>query len=193
MRKLILRMSMSLDGFVAGPNGELDWFFRSRAEDSTAWVLETLQQAGIHAMGSRTFEGMVSYWPTSTDLLAAPMNDIPKIVFTRQESFELHAPQDSSPAALSWASTRIANGDLTEEIQRLKQEPGKDIIAHGGANFAGSLIRLGLVDEYRLIISPVALGAGLPLFSQLQKPAFLKLTSALSFRSGAVAHVYHPA
>jgi dihydrofolate reductase len=192
MRKLILKMSMSLDGFVGGPNGEMDWMLRSRSEDGAAWVRETLWQAGLHAMGSRSYQGWAGYWPTSTDPMAAPMNDIPKVVFTRQTSFDRRAAPEPSPAAASWASARIVNGDLAEEIQRLKQEPGKDILAHGGATFARSLVRLGLVDEYRLVVHPVALGSGVPLFSDLRQPMDLELISASQFRSGAVAHVYRP-
>jgi dihydrofolate reductase len=196
MRKLILKMSMSVDGFVGGPNGETDWTLRSRSEDGAAWVLETLWQAGLHAMGSRSYQGWASYWPTSTDPMAAPMNDIPKVFFTRQKSFEVlpgGAPaQAASPAAASWASARIANGDLVEEMQRLKQEPGKDILAHGGADFARSLTQLDLIDEYRLVIHPVTLGSGLPLFADRHQPMDLELISASQFRSGAVAHVYRP-
>jgi dihydrofolate reductase len=126
-------MSMSLDGFVAGPNGEADWIFRSQSDDSTAWTVESLWQAGLHAMGSRTYRDMASYWPTATDLFAAPMNEIPKIVFTRQNPFDPHAGDtttalrdarqarqaqggapapEPSPSAANWASARIANGDL---------------------------------------------------------------------------------
>ena len=198
MRKLILKMSMSLDGFVSGPSGEADWMFRSRSEDGAAWVLETLWQAGVHAVGGRSYQGWASYWPASTDPMAAPMNEIPKVVFTRQKSFDRHAgqgeapAQEPSPAAASWASARIANGDLVEEMRNLKQEPGNDILATGGADFARSLVRLGLVDEFRLVIHPVALGSGTPLFSDLPQPLHLELVSTSQFRAGAVAHVYRP-
>lgn len=169
---------------------------RSRGEDSGAWVSQTLWNAGLHAMGSRSYNAMASYWPTSTDPMAAPMNDISKVVFTRQKSLDLDAGQrgaparEPSPGAAGWASARIANGDLAEEMQRLKREPGKDILAHGGANFARSLVQLGLIDEYRLLIHPVALGSGLPLFSDLQQPLDLELVSTSLFRAGVVAHVY---
>jgi dihydrofolate reductase len=87
----------------------------------------------------------------------------------------------------------IASGDLKEEIIRLKQQPGKDILAHGGASFARSLASLGLVDEYKLLVHPVALGKGLPLFSALPKPLDLKLVSSTPFKGGAIAHIYQPA
>jgi dihydrofolate reductase len=172
--------------------------FPSRSEDGAAWVLETLWQAGVHAMGSRTYHAMAGYWPTSTDPMAAPMNDIPKVVFTRQKSFDLQPGHGGTPteepsvAAASWASARIADGDLAEEMRRLKEEPGKDILAQGGAEFARSLVRLNLVDEYRLVTHPVALGSGLPLFSDLPEPMHLELVIRTEFRVGAVAHVYRP-
>ena len=96
MRRLVLKMSMSLDGFIAGPNGEIDWMIRSRDEGAKAWVAETLWQAGLHAMGSKSYFAWAEYWPASTDLLAAPMNEIPKVVFTRRQSLKLAAGQSSS-------------------------------------------------------------------------------------------------
>ena len=191
MRRLVLKMSMSLDGFVCGPNGETDWMIRNRDEGGKAWVADTLWRAGLHAMGSRSYFAWAGYWPTSTDLLAAPMNDIPKVVFTRQRSLDLITGE--SAQAASWAEAQIANGDLATEIGRLKQEPGKDILAHGGAGFAQSLARLGLIDEYRLVVHPVALGVGLPLFAELPMPLDLKLVGTSIFASGVVAQVYRPA
>jgi dihydrofolate reductase len=207
-------MSMSLDGFVGGPNGESDWLVRHRDEGATAWIAETLWQAGVHAMGSRTYYDMARYWPTASGPLAAPMNEIPKVVFTRQPSLEPAAGHATtalpdkdraleaasgklgalnSPGAASWAETEVVNGDLAAEIARMKQRQGKDIVAHGGAGFAQSLARLGLVDEYRLLVHPVALGAGLPLFAGLTKPMYLKLVSTSIFASGVTARVYRPA
>jgi dihydrofolate reductase len=214
MRKLILKMSMSADGFVAGPNGEIDWIFKSLDEGTTSWEMATLSQAGVHIMGSRTFRDMAAHWPSSTEPYAAPMNEIPKIVFSRKGRVTpssgptTQALKDASHAQSTgsaggsaskveekkaeWARSKIMTGDLAEEIARLKQEPGKDLLAHGGASFAQSLAHLGLIDEYQLLIHPVALGRGLPLFSTLPKPVALQLVSATAFPVGAVAHVYRP-
>ncbi len=191
MRRLILKMSLSLDGFASGPNGEVDWLMRRRDEGATVWIAETLWQAGLHAMGSRTFYDMMEHWPGSAGPLAAPMNDIPKIVFTKQHSLNL-ADGPATPGAASWRESQVANGDLAAEIARLKQQPGKDILAHGGVRFAQSLVRLGLVDEYRLLVHPVALGKGLPLFSGLPKALDLELVSTTIFRSGVTAQIYRP-
>ncbi len=135
------------------------------------------------------------------------MNQIPKVVFSRSGSAGVGAqsttraladararatsPSGSEPGVIeSWSTARVATGDLAEEVARLKQEPGKDVLAHGGATFAQSLVRLGLVDEYRLLVHPVALGRGLPLFSGLAAPIDLDVVEVKSFRGGAVAHVY---
>jgi dihydrofolate reductase len=206
MRKLCLKMSISIDGFVSGPNGEIDWIFRTGSSESTAWIVESLWHAGVHIMGSRTFRDMAAYWPSSTAPFAAPMNQIPKVVFSRggpqqaagqsttQALLDARAhtlePARSEPATESWRLARVATGDLAEEIARLKQEPGKDILAHGGASFAQSLVAHDLIDEYRLVVHPVALGRGLALFSQLGAPLNLQLVDVTPFKGGTVAHVY---
>jgi dihydrofolate reductase len=207
MRELILRMSVSLDGFVGGPNGEIDWLFKTFDEGANSWTVESLWRVGVHIMGSRTFQDMAAYWPSSTEPVAAPMNEIPKVVFSRKglgkaattralaDATRVRTDQVAATAsnASSWTNPGVASGDLSSEIARLKQQPGKPILAHGGASFARSLVRHGLVDEYHLLVHPVALGRGLPLFSELEKPLDLKLVSATAFDSGAVAHIYRPA
>ena len=201
MRKLILKMNISLDGFVGGPNGEIDWIFRNNDDEAKKWIVDTLWEAGVHIMGSRTYADMAAYWPSSTDVLAAPMNQLPKVAFSRTgKAATTRALQDAIRAeplekagAGSWGQPRVASGDLAEEIVRLKQEPGKDILAHGGAGFARSLVASGLIDEYQLVVHPVALGRGLSLFSDLQMPLPLTSVSATRFAGGAVAHVLRPA
>jgi dihydrofolate reductase len=213
-RRLVLKMSVSLDGFVAGPNGEADWVFRSSGgADSTAWVLDTLRGAGVHIMGSRSYYDMAAFWPYSEMPIAAPMNDIPKIIFSRSgikdgaqaerttaafteakaRNAERHGATPTAAVLRSWAEPTVAGGDLVEEVLRLKEQPGNYILAHGGARFAQSLIAAGLVDEYRLGIHPVVLGQGQPLFCGLRSPVDLRLISATPFASGAMAVVYQPA
>ena len=205
MRKLILKMSMSADGFVAGPNGEVDWMFPSMSEEGKAWILEMSRNAGLLAVGSRTLLQWAAYWPSSKDGLAPAMNQIPKVVFSRNaagvraamtralEDAEARATPGSKPdpqAVESWRSARIVTGDLVEEIARLKQEPGKDILASGGADFAQSLASAGVVDEYRLVVHPVVIGRGVSLFSRLTQPVHLELVEVEAFAAGTVAHVY---
>ena len=178
MRRVVLQMSVTLDGYVAGPGGEGDWGLPAEHPDVRAWKVASVRQAGTHIMGRVTYEQMAAYWPTATGDYAALMNNIPKVVFSK-----------TLPTA-EWASSRIARGDLTEEIAALKSESGGDIIAHGGAAFVQALSRLRLIDEYRLIIHPVALGNGLPLFKDLARPLRLDLAEARRFPGGTVIHVY---
>jgi dihydrofolate reductase len=204
-------MSMSLDGFVCGPDGEIDWIFRTTGADSTGWVVDTLREAGAHLMGSRTYQDMAAFWPYSDLPFAAPMNHIPKVVFSRQGIGEgaqttralVDAEADrggkqpgvtpSAAVLKSWAEPTVASGDLAEEILRLKAQPGNFLLAHGGARFAQSLVASGLIDEYRLVIHPVVLGRGQALFSGLTRPADLRLIGTTRFAGGVVAAVYQPA
>src|SRR5262245_9456295 len=143
MRKLILKMSMSLDGYVAGPNGEMDWVFRSFDKAARQWEVETLWIAGVHAMGSRTFKDMSSWWPTSTEPYAPPMNQIPKVVFTRkglagasttaslEDAKVMRASaqgKERQPGAESWNTAYIAAGDLKDEVAKLKAQEGDPIL-----------------------------------------------------------------
>jgi dihydrofolate reductase len=188
MRRLVLKMSMTLDGYVAGPNGEEDWVFRTGHPDSKAWVEQTLWQAGAHLVGRRTYANWIRYWPTSTDPLAAPMNTIPKIVFSRSGNLELDPGVTTPPG---WEDTRVLGTDLAADVEALKAEPGKDLLAQGGASFGRALVQLGLVDEYRLVVHPVVLGSGLALFHDA-KPFDLVLTEATTFPSGTQALIYQP-
>ena len=196
MRELILTMAMSLDGFVSGPEGETEWIF-SGDQEAIAWKVENAWNAGLHIMGSRTFQGMASYWPTATGVFAPPMNQIPKAVFSKQGPAILKAAETAKeglqPGAESWREAYVASGDLAEEIARLKAEDGKPIIAHGGAAFARSLIAHGLVDQYMLMVYPLALGKGLPIFSDLAVPRQLKLISSKVFPKGSMVQIYRPA
>ena len=210
MRDLILKMSMSLDGFVSDLDGRNTWMFGADQE-AKAWSVDYIWNAGLHIMGSRTFRDMAAWWPTSTDQFAAPMNQIPKAVFSRRgstaktgdtsaaldEARAINAGNGSSaalqPGADSWADAYVASGDLADEIATLKAQDGKPIMAHGGVGFARSLVAAGLVDQFALFVAPVALGKGLPLFCELASPMPLQLISARAFPGGAVAQMYRAA
>ncbi len=193
-------MSVSIDGFVAGANGENDWIFKTGDEESLAWSVAQSWEAGLIIMGRKSFELMAPYWPTATGPFAAPMNEIPKAVFTQKGFAGIPPGADQSPAAMSaiasakaeasWTEARVFHGDLAEGIRELKAEPGKPIVAIGGADFMQSLIATGLVDEYLLATHPVVLGAGLPIFNGIAKPLYLKLVDVKTFPGGVVAHTY---
>ena len=173
--KLVLKMHQSIDGFVCTVNGEDKWLRPHMDESVLKWEMERLWQAGTHIMGRVLYEIMASYWPTSKETPAMPMNQIPKVVFSK------------SLKQATWGPAEIARGDLAEEISRLKQRSRKDILAHGGASFAQSLARLDLIDEYRLLVHPVALGSGKPC---INSPLNLRLLSSHQFPSGVVALIY---
>jgi dihydrofolate reductase len=181
MRRLILQTSVSIDGYVAALDGSHPWSEGSEEDEAfKRWILDSVWAAGAHLMGRITYEEMAAFWPTSTSEYARPMNEIPKVVFSK------------TLRRADWPETRIARGDLGEEIDRLKREPGNDLIAYGGATFDQALSRLGLVDEYRLMVQPAALGAGLPLFKDLAAPLHLDLVEATTYASGVATHVYRP-
>lgn len=178
MSKLILKMSQTLDGYVATGDGGNDWIFPSSTEDADAWTLQSLQNVKAHLMGARTYREMAAYWPQSTSRFAAPMNDTPKVVFSK------------TMTTADWPDTRIASGDLVDEIKRLKDEPGGDLLAHGGARFARSLCQTGLIDEFQLLVHPVVAGDGERIFVA---PLNIEPITTTAFRGGAVAHVCRPA
>lgn len=188
-------MSVSLDGFVAAPDGRNDWIFKTGDEESAAWSVDQIRQAGLIIMGRKSFENMAPYWPTATGPFAAPMNEIPKAVFTKNGFKGIASTPtttgEQSPAQASWAAAQVFDGDLAEEITKLKAEPGKPIVALGGAGFMQSLIATGLIDEYHMAIHPVALGSGLPIFSGLNIPLYLKLAEVKAFPKGVIAQTYH--
>jgi dihydrofolate reductase len=184
--KLVLMMGISLDGFVAVPSGDgLTPVMESGglpAEDPelTKTKIDLIWQAGAHLMGRTTYQEMASYWPESTHDYAAPMNEIPKVVFSK------------SLERGDWPESRVARGDLAEEIAQLKREADRDLIAWGGASFAQSLARQGLVDEYRLTTHPVAVARGEPLFKDIPATVRLKLVDSKTFTTAAL-HVFQPA
>jgi dihydrofolate reductase len=178
MRKLIYSMGVSLDGFIAGPNGEIDW--SAPDEDLHRFHNEQTRETGVHLLGRRLYEVML-YWETADQDPSAADYELefariwqatPKIVFsTTLETVEGNA--------------RLAGNSVADEVARLKEQPGKDLSV-GGAGLAATFIKLDLVDEYRLFVSPVVLGGGTPYFPPLEERINLELIETRSFGSRVV-------
>ena len=178
MRNVVLIMTASLDGFVVAPTGHAGGL--PEPPELQRWKLERIRRAGAHIMGRVTYEEMASFWPHSTEDYAAPMNEIPKVVFSRTLK-EAHWPESS-----------IARGELAEDVAALKEQPGGEIIVWGGAAFAQALARAGLIDEYALIRQPVAYGGGKPIFRDLPDALHLRLVAATTYSTGTMLHIYEP-
>ena len=178
MRKLIYSMGVSLDGFIAGPNGEIDW--SGPDEELHRFHNQQARELGLHLIGRRLYEEML-FWETREEQPSVPEHEIefariwkdtPKLVFSRTlEEVEGNA--------------RLADDDAVEVAAELKHQPGKDL-AVGGAGLASTLIKAGLVDEYRLFVSPVVLGGGTPYFPALDETIELKLLETRRFGSRVV-------
>jgi dihydrofolate reductase len=175
-RRLILHMSMSLDGFVAGRDGTVDWlgtgehYGRIRHHAN----LEMIGLAGLLVVGRVAYQEMAPAWSSSDSPMARLINRLPKVVFS------------DSLDSVEWENARLNEAPLQEEIPRLKGEPGGDIVAFGGGHIGHSLIRHRLVDELRLSVHPVALGEGIPLMHGLPEPQAFELVSATVYGDGII-------
>jgi dihydrofolate reductase len=174
MTRVVMKIHTSIDGYVGTPSGDLDRVDVDSDDERRDWEVDLLSRAGVHAMGRELYLDMAAHWPTATDPYAEPMNRIPKVVFSR------------TLETAGWGPTTIARGDLAEELGRLDADL---VLVHGGARLVRSLSRRGLIDEYLLVVHPVALGAGLPIFPGRQD---LRLTSCRRFPGGSVLLSYEP-
>jgi dihydrofolate reductase len=187
MRKLIVSMNLSLDGYVSGPCGELDWHFEIWNDRMGDKILERLKETDTIILGRITYEAMAKYWtvkpledhfPRQDLAIADKMNQHTKVVFSRTIKKSI------------WDHSVFASGDPKEEIKRLKEQEGKNMILFGSVRLASMFILSGIVDEYHLWIHPVILGRGKPFFDQLQKQMNLKLKDSMRFESGVVENYY---
>ena len=189
MRKVVLSMFVTLDGFISGPNGELDWMPGSEGhpdEDVDRYLYDMLDEFDTMLIGARTYELFVAYWPTTTtkeQIAADKLNTMSKVVFSSSVR-EVHWGK--------WGKAQLAEGGPREEIERLRQQPGKDMVIFGGAALAQSFIDLGLIDEFRLFVTPIILGSGKPLFRPTTDRVALRRVGTKAFNSGAVLLRYAP-
>src|SRR3954447_25478148 len=180
-RKVVLKMVLSLDGFATSPDGTHEWMFEWFGDDSGEWNRRALDEAGVHAMGRRSYETMGPHWAASEGPIATAMNEKPKAVSSR------------TLEKAEWGPAEIFGGDLAAAIAELK---GRDdegtVLVHGGPTFAQSLTRSGLVDEFQLTTVPIAIGAGRSPFSDLEEHLKLDVVEEQRFRSGALAQILVP-
>lgn len=189
MRKLKLQVQMSVNGFVGGPNGELDWMEWNISDDMKNYIIDLTNSVDTILLGRKMTDEFIKYWtdilenkPDSEDYpFAKQMVDYNKIVFTKTLNKS------------NWKNTTLAKGNISEEVNNLKKSDGsKDIIVYGGAGFVSSLIKNNLIDEYYFFINPSAIGKGLTIFGGLEKNFNLKLIKSTAFDCGVVVNQYEP-
>src|SRR5260370_28279375 len=173
MRKVRLAINVSLDGYMARPNGTLDWFFRTITPAQQAWTTAFLREIDTILIGHTTYLEQAAFWPTQTGEMATLMNSHAKIVFSRRLG------------ALEWSHCRLARAGLAEEIARLKPEPGRGIYATGRARLCQALSQNVLMHEYNLTIHPILLRRRIPLFRAISSSLPLPLAGPIPFESAA--------
>jgi dihydrofolate reductase len=173
MRKVIVSNVASLDGFFETPDKKLDWVVTDA--EFFDYAKSMLRAADTLLFGRATYEHMANYWPTApAEEIAEKMNNLPKLVFSRNLQ------------KVEWNNSRLAKKNPEEEVSKLKEQPGKDMVVLGSATVASCLLQAGLVDEYRVILQPVLIVKGNPLFKDITERMQLKLISARAFGSGVV-------
>jgi len=179
---------LSLDGFVSGPQGEMNWLVWDWDNVLKNYVALLTDSADTFLMGRATGEGMAVYWPTvpanpeskeEEKWMAEKLNNSPKIIFSRTVTH------------INWTNARVAN-DIVEEVKELKKEPGKDIILYGGAEIVSSFICENLIDEYHLFINPVIIGEGKTIFKNVRETMGLKLVNTIQSNTGIVILQFVP-
>jgi dihydrofolate reductase len=187
LRKIIVTTWITLDGFLAGPNGEMDWVMVD--ETMGKYEDDLISSADTLILGRVTYQSFAGAWPyvpenpSSSEgekIYARKLNSMRKIVFSK------------SLEKAEWNNSQLVREVLLEEIARMKQEPGKDMVIYGSASIVQAFTNLGLIDEYQLLVHPVVLGSGKPLFGGIAKPAHLRLLQTQSFPSGVVGLYYAP-
>ena len=184
-RKLILHMSVSLDGFVARRDDAIDWMVPPERDGGAGAArhranIELMGQIGLIVLGRRACRQMAPAWAGSDSVMARLMNETPKVVYSK------------SLSEIDWSNTRISRAALADEIPALKAAGGKDMVVFGGGTICNSLIRERLVDEYRLTVHPVALGDGIPLMHGLPEPQRLRMIGSTVYADGSIGQTLVP-
>jgi dihydrofolate reductase len=181
MRTFKLQVQTSVDGYMAGADGEMDWMTFPWTDDLNAYVTALTEPVDCIVLGRKLAEGFIPHWASlpADEAGAAKMNDTPKVVISDTLT--------ESP----WANAVVAGGDLTETVNQLKAAPGGDIIAYGGGTLVSALIANGLLDELHLFVNPTAIGTGMPVFGADGRQP-LRLVAAQPFECGITALHFEP-
>ena len=190
MRKIITTTTwVTLDGYIAGPNGEMDWIGEIYDEAMGRYESELVSEADTLLLGRVTYESFAGSWPYVPDNpnasegekdYARRLNAMRKIVFSRTLEH------------VEWNNSTLRKEVIPEEIEQLKREPGRDMLIYGSASLVQTLTNLGLIDEYQLLVHPVLLGSGKPLFQDIKHQVKLKLVNTKTHPSGVVVLTYQP-
>jgi dihydrofolate reductase len=187
MRKLKLQVQMTVDGYIAGPNGELDFMVWDWDDELKQYVTDLTAPVDCIVLGRKLAEGFIPHWESVAADPGHPehsagikFTDTPKVVFSQ------------TLAKSDWANTALAQGSLVDEITKLKMQAGQDIIAYGGATFVSALIKYGFIDEFHLFVNPTAIGKGMTIFGDLDRSQNLALVKSTAFDCGIVVLYYQP-
>jgi dihydrofolate reductase len=175
-------MQMTVDGFAAGPEGQLDWMTRDLDEGVIGRIIQLTDTSDTILLGRKMTAGFINYWeavqPQSPEyVFARRMVDTPKVVFSK------------TLTRVEGKNVRVEGGDLVQAVNQLKGERGKDIVVYGGATFVSALIEHDLIDELNIFVNPVAIGRGMRIFSD-RKP--LRVVSSTAYSSGVIVNTYQP-
>lgn len=183
MSKVIMFNLVTLDGYFEGPNHDISW--HQVDDEFNQFAINQLNSAGGLIFGRVTYQLMAAYWPTplavkNDPVVAGKMNSMPKYVFSK------------TLETVDWTNSHLVKGDAVIELNKLKHQHDKDLFIFGSANLSSTFTKNGSIDEYRIFVNPIALGAGNPLFKQTGQMLKLKLLNTISFRNGNVLLYYQP-
>jgi len=187
MRKLKLQIQITIDGFVAGPEGQLDWMWTSAQPDESMFrkIAELAETSDTILLGRKMTREFCDYWENVT----ANQPDSPEYSFAQQMVNMRKIAFSRTQKEISGKNLEVENGDLVTAVKALKAQPGKDILVYGGADFASSLINENLVDEYYFFSNPVAIGNGLSIFKEKK---LLELQNSIAYKNGKILSIYLP-
>lgn len=185
MRRLTVFNNVSLDGYIADANGDMSWAHKQDPEWN-AFTAENAKGDAVLLFGRITYDLMASFWPTPMAMQSMPdvaerMNSLQKIVFSK------------TMKKADWKNTTLIKSDIAAAVQKMKNEPGPDMVILGSGSIVAQLAEAGLIDEYQIAVSPVALGSGKTMFAGMKKRLNLKLTKSRAFDNGNVLLCYEPA